>query len=390
MQLLQKFNIEDKKVLLRLNLNVPIKNGMVKDDFRIRTVMETIEYCRDKAKKTIVIAHLGRPKGKDSSLSLEPVAKYIENLLGSTVIFLYDCIGTEIKHQIDLAPNGSVLLCENLRFHPEELKNDEKFGKELASLAEVYVNDAFGDSAKETASVIWPAKVLPAAAGFRLQEELKNLKKLKDNPEQPFLVIIGGAKIKEKMGVIKSLGKKAEKILIGGGVANTMLKAKGYDIKTSLVQDDEIDLALELLKKFQKKLVLPTDVMVAQKTDDKFSKASVRNVPVGGLAENEAILDIGIQTYAFFQELLSASKTIFWSGPLGYIEWKPSAKSSIQLAQLLAGFANDTYLGGGETASVLKLAKVREEEIDFISTGGGASLKYLSGEGLPGIKVMEM
>ena len=390
MQLLQNYNLTGKKALLRLSLNVPIDNGKVKDDFRIRTVMETIEYCRDKSKKTIIIAHLGRPKGKESELSLEPVAKYIEKLLGSKVIFLYDCIGTEIKHQIDLAPDGSVLLCENLRFHPEELKNDEYFGKELASLADVFVNDAFGDSAKATASVIWPPQVLPAAAGFRLQEELKNLKKLKDGPEQPFLVIIGGAKIKEKMGVIKSLGEKVEKILIGGGVANTMLKAKGYDVKTSLVQDDEIDLALELLKKFQNKLVLPKDVMVARKDKDGFSKDSIRNVPVGGLAEGESILDIGVQTYAFFQELLSTAKTIFWSGPLGYIEWKPSAKSSIQLAQLLAGFVNDTYLGGGETASVLKLAKVREEEIDFISTGGGASLKYLSGEELPGISAIGM
>jgi phosphoglycerate kinase len=389
MEFLPKFDIDNKVVLCRLNLNVPIENGEIKDDFRIRAVMPTIEECKARAKKTIIMAHLGRPEGMHvAELSLKPIAEHIQKLLGSKVLFVDDCIGGDVRDQIKYAADRAVIFLENVRFHPEEEQNDETFGQELARNGEVFINDAFGDSAKEHASVIWPAKLLPSAGGFRLQAELDNLGNVKDNPKQPFIVIIGGAKIKEKLGVIESLGGKADKILVGGGVANTFFKAQGFDVKESLVQDEELDIAKSVLEKFDNKIFLPVDVGVAKKLEEGFDPKSYRYTPVHNLEEGEAILDIGIQAFDAFEDILSTAQTIFWAGPLGLIEWEPSARNSVQMAHLLAGFVNYSLAGGGETAELLKKAEV-EDQIDFVSTGGGAALKYLSGKELPGIAILQ-
>lgn len=384
---LNAIDLKDKTALLRLNLNVPIKNGKILDEFRLQVILPTIDYCHTRAKKVVIMAHLGRPEGEDPKFSLKPVADRLSVLLKEKIVFLNDCIGQDVRNQIQQAPDQSIILLENVRFHKGEVENNEEFGKELAQNGDIFINDAFGDNAKATASIIWPPQILPSAAGFRLQEELEQLRKLKENPEHPFIVLIGGAKIKEKMGVIKELGKKAERILIGGGVANTLLKAKGFDVKASLVQQDELELAKHLLQEFGSKIVLPLDGAVAKKTDAGFDKESFRYVPIGDLADNEAILDLGIQTYDLFQDHLSRAQTIFWAGPLGYIEWEKTAHFSIQVAELLAGYANHTAAGGGETISLLTKAKVLDQ-IDFCSTGGSASLKYLSGKTLPGVDIL--
>lgn len=389
MKIISDISIKNKVALLRLNLNVPIDNGIIKDDFRMKAVMPTIEYCKKHAKKTVILAHLGRPEGADQSLSLKQLVPHLSELLGSEVSFINDCVGNDVRTQIDEAPDGSVILLENVRFHEEEIKNDQEFGAELAKNGDVFINDAFGDSAKAHASVYWPAKILPAVAGLRLQEEVEQFDKVRTNPESPFVVIIGGAKIKEKMGVIRSLGKQADHILIGGAIANTMFKAQGMDVKESLIQEDELGVAKELLNIFADKLVLPIDVGVATKVNSKFEPSSYRYCPPDRLREGEAILDIGVQAMEHFEDVLSRAQTIFWAGPLGYIEWEPSSKHSVEIAHLLAGFLNTTLAGGGETATVLKMADV-EDQIDFVSTGGSAALKYLAGEELPGISLLNV
>jgi phosphoglycerate kinase len=388
MKSLTDLNLKNKIVLLRLNLNVPIKDGQVKDDFRIRAILPTLEYCASKAKKVLILAHLGRPEDIDEKYSLLPVSDYLAKLMGKQIVFVDDCIGDSVKEALANTPDKTILFLENVRFHSGEMENSESFGKQLIEFADVYINDAFGDSAKETASVMWPPVFLPHAAGFRMQEEVKKLSYLKDSPHEPVVIVIGGSKIKEKLGVIKELGKKADKILLGGGVANTFLKAKGIDVKESLVRDEELDLAAKLLKEFAYNIVLPVDGNVAAKLQGEYIQDTLRNVPVTQVQNDEAILDIGVQTFDLYEDILSNAATIFWAGPLGYIEWKQTAKHSIKIAQLMAGYSVDTYMGGGETASVLRMAGIQGNEIDFVSTGGGASLKLLSGERLPGVQVL--
>lgn len=388
MKSLEQLDLKNKKVLLRLNLNVPIKDGEIIDDFRIQTVLPTIEYCKDHAKQTIIIAHLGRPLGRDEQFSLKPVFHYLEKVLQTPIVFVNDCIGDQVSDAIENAGEGSIVLLENLRFHDAEVTNDEGFGKALSDFADVYINDAFGDSAKATASIMQPPKLLPSGAGYRLQKEVEVLTELRDNPTPPMVIVIGGAKIKEKMGVIKELGEKADVILVGGGVANTLLLAQGTDVQKSLVHDEELDSAKLILEQYSDKIVLPIDAGVAVSTGQDYDFTTFKYKPVGVLENNEAILDIGVQSFALFEEILSRAQTVFWAGPIGYIENPASAKHSIQLAQLLAGYAIDTYMGGGETASVLEMAELKRDEIDFISTGGGASLKFLSGEDLPGLQAL--
>ncbi len=387
MKHLNTINLKEKTALLRLNLNVPIKNGQILDEFRLEVVLPTINYCHLHATKIVIMAHLGRPNGVDQSLSLKPVAEHLSKLLKEKIIFLPDCIGQDIRDQIKKAPEHSIILLENVRFHKEEEENDELFGNELAQNGDIFINDAFGDNAKETASIIWPAKVLESAAGFRLHEELEQLNKLKDNPKHPLVILIGGAKIKEKMGVILELGKKADRILIGGGVANTLLQAKGFNMQSSLVQKDELSLAKKLLQEFGSKIVLPIDGAVVKKDGDQYNRESFGYKPIEQLAENDAVLDLGIQSFDLFQDHLSRARTIFWAGPLGYIEWDKTAHYSIEIAKLIAGYTIDTAAGGGETVTLLAMAGVINQ-IDFVSTGGSASLQYLSGKKLPGVEVL--
>lgn len=389
MKYIDTLDLTGKTVLLRLNLNVPIENGKIKDDFRIKAVLPTIEYCRDHARKTVILAHLGRPGGKrDKKYSLKPVADYLEDRFKEGSSFLNDCLGDDVKTAIDVMADGAVILLENLRFHKEEMANDETFGKALAALGDVYVNDAFGDSAKENASVVWPPLILPSGAGFRFKYELENLKRIKDNAERPLVVIIGGAKISEKMGAITNLGKHADKILLGGAIANTVLAAQGIDIKSSYYKKEELDLAKDLLKQFADKIVLPTDAVVSKVAGSDYVVKSLRVIGVDELEDKEAILDIGPESLEHFMDICKGAKTIFWAGPLGYIEASATAQSSIKLAQFLASLDNYAAIGGGETVEVLNMAEVADE-MDFVSTGGGASLRYLSGESLPGLMAIK-
>ncbi|MBI4121727.1 MAG: phosphoglycerate kinase [Parcubacteria group bacterium] len=389
MNLLQDLDLSGKTVLLRLNLNVPLADGKIVDDFRIKAVLPTIEYVKARAKKTIIAAHLGRPDGRDPKFSLKPVADYLRQAFGDRVSLLADCIGEDVKQAIDHAPDGSILLLENLRYHKGERAGEEGFGKALAQLADIYINDAFGDSYESYASVIWPPKFIPSALGLRFQKEIETLDRLKNAPQHPFVVLIGGVKITEKMGAIRQLAEKADHILVGGGIANTLLAASGIDVKESLMQEDEIPLAQELMASLGDKLVLPSDVRAASKrSDGSIDKASLRFSQAGDLRAGEAIYDIGPITTEVYKDWCGQAKDVFWAGPMGYIEWDLTAAGSTDLAQHLAKGASYAVIGGGETAELLASIGLTEK-MAFVSTGGGAALNYLSGQILPGLAVLK-
>ena len=316
------------------------------------------------------------------------VAK-VQELLGKEVTFINDCRGEEVKQQIEEAPQGSVLLLENLRKYKEERANDETFGRELATYGEVFVQDAFGDVYGEYASVMWPPTVLPSAFGYRIKYEMANLDKLKDNPEKPFVVVIGGTKIKEKLGAVKALGKKADHILFGGGIANTIFAATGLDVKDSFIHKEEFDMAKEVMKLYPDKVVLPHDVLVAKHGEGKdYDETSTRIIKLDEIQDEESILDLGPSTTKKFIDICNNAKNVFWAGTLGYFEWKPAAKSSEDLAKALADTPTFVAIGGGETATIFHQTGL-EDKVDFVSTGGGAALKYLSGEELPGLKALK-
>lgn len=388
MKLLQDLDLAGKTVLLRLNLNVPIQDGKIMDDFRIKAVLPTIQYVKERAKKTLIAAHLGRPKGRDAAFSLKPIGEYLKKVFGDDLIVLTDCIGEDVKQAIASAKAGSVILLENVRFHKGERENDQGVGKAFSQLADIFINDAFGDSYESYASVVWPAKLIPAAAGLRLQKELQALDRLKNNPQHPFLVLVGGIKIAEKMGPIRRLGEKADHVLVGGGIANTMLAAAGVDVKDSLIQEDEIPLAKELQAELGGKLVLPVDVRVVTKlSDGSMDKKTLRFSKVNELQPGEAIYDIGPETVKLYSDYSRKAADVFWAGPMGYIEWDMTAIGSVELAKLLAALPNYCVVGGGETASLVASAGLIEK-MDFVSTGGGAALKYLSGEEMPGLTAL--
>jgi phosphoglycerate kinase len=385
MKFLQDLDLSGKVVLLRLNLNVPIRDGIIQDDFRVKSVLSTIQYVKERAKKTVITAHLGRPQGRDVSLSLKPVAEYLKKSFGEQVVFLNDSLGEDVQQGIVAAKDGSVIVLENVRFHKGERENDEGVGKAIARLADIFVNDAFGDSYEPYASVTRPPAFIPSAAGLRLQQELQALDRLKNNPQHPFLVLVGGVKIREKMGTIKLLGAKADHVLVGGGIANTLLAAAGIDVKESLIQEDEIPLAQELKKQLGDKLVIPVDVRVATKlSNGDIDKKSLRFSKVNELKPGECIFDIGPETVKLYADYCRKASDVFWAGPMGYIEWDMTAIGSMELAKLLAVLPNYCVVGGGETASLVASAGLIDK-MDFVSTGGGAALKYLSGEALPGL-----
>lgn len=385
MRFLPDIDINGKTVLLRLNLNVPVKDGKILDDFRIKAVLPTIRYVQERAAKTVISAHFGRPAGRDPKFSLAPVASYLKNVFGTSFSFLSDSIGEDVKQVIASAKSGSVILLENVRFHKGERANDDAFGKALARLADVFVNDAFGDSYEAYASVTIPPQYIPGVGGLRLREEMNALEQLRDKPKHPFVVVVGGVKIGEKMGTIRKLSAMADHILVGGGVGNTLLSAAGVQVRSSLVQEDEIDLAMQLIKDLGDKLVLPIDVKVAQKLPDgKINKRSLRFSAIESIQTGEAIYDIGPKTVEQYKQLALAASDVFWAGPLGYIEWDQTAEGSLELLKALAASANYCVIGGGETALLAANAGLIEK-MDFVSTGGGAALKYLSGEPLPGL-----
>ena len=386
---LKDLDVKGKRVFVRADFNVPLDGDRITDDTRIRSALPTIQYLLENDAKVILASHLGRPKGKVvEKYSLAPVAKHLSELLGRDVVKADDCIGPAVQELALKLPPGEVLLLENLRFHAEEEKNDPAFAKELASLAEVYVNDAFGTAHRAHASTAGIAAYLPAAAGFLLEKELKFLGEALENPQRPFVAILGGAKVSDKIGVIQNLLGKVDKLLIGGGMSYTFLKARGLEIGKSLLEADKMDLARQLEEEAKARgveLLLPVDVVVA----DEFSETANRKaVSVEEIPADWEGMDIGPKTIELFQKALAGAKTVVWNGPLGVFEMEPFSTGTKAIAEALANLTDaTTIIGGGDSAAAVEQLGYADK-ITHISTGGGASLEFLEGKELPGVAAL--
>lgn len=380
------FDVKNKKVLVRVDFNVPIKDGKVRDDTRIRAALPTIKYLLAHDAAVILCSHLGRPKGEpDPAFSLKPVAEYLGTLIDADVKFVGDCIGEKAEAAAAALKPGQVLVLENTRFHAGEKKNDPEMAKQLASLADLFVNDAFGSAHRAHASTAGVADYLPAAAGFLLEKEIKYLGNAIADPEPPFVVILGGAKVSDKIGVIENLLTKSDKILIGGGMANTFFKAQGYDVADSLVEEDALGTAKDLLAKAGGKLVLPVDMVIADAFD---ANADSRVMDVGDVSAGWRILDIGPKTVEKFSEIIKGAGTVVWNGPMGVFEFEKFAQGTFAIAKALAESDATGIVGGGDSASAIKKSGL-EDKITHISTGGGASLEMLEGKVLPGLAALK-
>ncbi|MEX0800091.1 MAG: phosphoglycerate kinase [Dehalococcoidia bacterium] len=384
-------DIEGKRVLVRVDYNVPLApdSGAILDDTRLRATLPTIAYLRERGAKVILCSHLGRPKGqRNPSLSLSPVAGRLSELLGAPVKTTDCCLGAEVQLAAHSLESGEVLLLENLRFHPEEEANDPEYAKALASLAEVYVNDAFGAAHRAHASTEGVARYLPAVAGLLMEKELEFLGKAVANPERPYAAIIGGAKVSTKMAVLEAMLDRVDRLLIGGGMANTFLKAEGFDVAESLVEEDFLDQARRVMEAAKEKgvqLLLPSDVIVADSfaADAKAKRVSIKDVPAGW-----RIMDIGETTLDVFARVLQGCRTVVWNGPMGVIEFGAFAHGSHRLAAAIAGLKDaTTILGGGETAAVVAQLGLTGR-FSHVSTGGGASMEFLEGRKLPGVAAL--
>lgn len=381
--------IKSKRVFIRADFNVPLDSNLViTDDRRIRSTLPTINYAIDEGAKVILASHLGRPKGKvDPKLSLFPVARRLQRLLNKEVIFAPDCIGPQVEQIVSKMKEGDVVLLENLRFHIEEEKNDEKFAKALASLADFYVNDAFGASHRAHASIVGIPKFIPSAAGFLLKKEIEYLKGAVESPIRPFVVILGGAKVRGKIGVLENLADKADKIIVGGGMAFTFIKALGYEVGNSLVEADMIDFAIKIMEKLRAnkvKFYLPVDVVIAQNIE---KGAETKIVPIQEIPPGWQGLDIGPASVKLFTEVLQDAKTILWNGPMGVFEIDAFSRGTFAIAHAVADSYAFTIVGGGDTDYAVHKAGV-SDSISFISTGGGAALQLLEGKELPGLVVL--
>ena len=377
-------DLKGKRVLARVDFNVPLDDdAKVTDDTRIRAALPTINYLREQGAKVILCSHLGRPKGKvKPDLSLKPVAAYLSDLLGAPVVMATDCIGPDVAAAVASLKPGAVILLENLRFYPGEEDNDPEFAKALASLAEVYVNDAFGTAHRAHASTEGVTHYLPAVSGFLMEKELDFLGTALEEPTRPLVAILGGAKVSDKIAVIERLLGLADKVLIGGGMANTFFKAQGLEMGDSLVESEKLDMAKDLLAKGGAKLVLPVDAVIA----DKFAAdAATRVVGVAAVAAGWRILDIGPASVAKFESILADAKTVVWNGPMGVFEFEAFSKGTFAVAEALAGLEGaTTIIGGGDSAAAVMQSGLADK-ITHISTGGGASLEFLEGKELPGV-----
>jgi len=385
---IEDINVSGKRVIVRVDFNVPMgANHQIMDDSRIRAALPTINYLIEHDAKVILMSHLGRPKGiVNLEFSLEPVALHLSNLLGKAVFFSRDCVGEEPKKLIANMKMGDVLLLENLRFYSMEEKNDAIFASQLASLADLYVNDAFGTAHRAHASTEGIAHYLPAVSGFLLEKELKGIGTALQNPDHPFVAIIGGAKVSDKIGVIENLLKIADKLLIGGGMANTFLAAQGHDMQKSLVESERLEWAKEMLSWdiAKEKLLLPSDLVVASNMD---SPDAAKLVTPEAVPEGFAAFDIGPKTIEAYSEEVKKAKTIVWNGPMGVFEKKGFEKGTIDLAHSIANAEGFSIVGGGDSVAAINLARLASK-IDHTSTGGGASLDFLAGKKLPGVEAL--
>lgn len=386
---LKDVDLKGKKVFCRVDFNVPIINGEISDDTRIVAALPTIKYLIDQGAKVILASHLGRPKGQvNEDLRLDPVAKHLSNLLNQTVTKTDDVYSDEVVEAVNQLNEGDILLLENVRFHPGEEKNDAELAKQFASLADIYVNDAFGTSHRAHASTEGVAQYLTAVSGFLLEKELDVLGKALENPDRPFTAIIGGAKVKDKIGVIENLLDKVDHLLIGGGLSYTFIKAQGYEIGESLLEVDKIDLAKDFINKAKEKgvqLHLPIDAVVA----DRFAEdANTKVVSIDQIPSDWQALDIGPKTVEHFSQIVSESKLIVWNGPMGVFEYDAFSNGTKGVAEALAKTEGYTVIGGGDSASAVEKFNLADQ-MDHISTGGGASLEFMEGKVLPGVAALD-
>jgi len=390
---LSSSDLAGKRALVRVDFNVPLDDrGNITDDTRIRAALPTIQDLSQKGAKVILASHFGRPKGVDDKLRLTPVAKRLSELLGQEAIKCDDCIGDEVTAKVAAMQNGQVLLLENVRFHPEEEKNNPEFAKQLAANADVYVNDAFGTAHRAHASTEGVTHYLsPSVAGYLIEKELQYLQSAIENPQRPLAAIIGGSKVSSKIGVIETLLDKCDKLLLGGGMIFTFYKARGLNVGKSLVEEDKLELAKSLEAKAKERgvdLLLPTDVVVADKfaADANAQTVSVDNIPNDGMG-----LDIGPESVKMFQDALADCKTVIWNGPMGVFEFDQFAMGTEAIARTLADLTQQgvtTIIGGGDSVAAVEKVGVADQ-MSHISTGGGASLELLEGKELPGIAALD-
>ena len=382
---LRDLDVKGKKVLVRVDFNVPIKDGKVGDDTRIQAALPTLNYLLDEGAALILTSHLGRPKGEAKpEFSLAPVAEYLGGLVKVPVKFAGDCLGDVAKAAATALQPGEILLLENTRFHAGETKNDPAMAAELASLADVFVNDAFGTAHRAHASNVGVSEKLVAVAGFLLEKELKYLGESIANAERPFVAILGGAKVSDKIGVITNLLEKTDKILIGGGMANTFFKAQGYEMADSLVEADALETAKELIAKAGDKLQLPVDMVIA---DEFAEQAQSKVVPVGNVPAGWRVLDIGPATVAAYADILKSAKTVVWNGPMGVFEFPEFSKGTYGVAEAVAAADAVSIIGGGDSVAAINESGLADK-VSHISTGGGASLEMLEGKVLPGLAAL--
>jgi len=378
-------DLKNKRVLMRVDFNVPMADGKVTDDKRIRAALPTIQYVLDQNASLILMSHLGRPKSaSDSQFSLRAASEVLSTLLARPVQMAPDCVGAEVEKMANELQPGEVLMLENTRFHPEEEKNDLGFAKQLASLGEVFVNDAFGSAHRAHASTEGVARFLPAVSGFLMEQELEYLGRAVANPEHPYIAILGGAKISDKILVVETLLAQCDKLIIGGGMANTFLAAQGLNMQDSLVEESSLETAQAIMAKSADKLILPVDAIIA----DKFAEdANSQVVDVDKIPAGWRMLDVGPKTVSVYQAALSGARLVVWNGPVGVFEMPKFAEGTFALARMLAESKAVTVIGGGDSASAVKKAGVAKQ-MTHVSTGGGASLEFLEGKELPGVAAL--
>ena len=386
-QTIRDIDVSGQRVFLRVDYNVQFDDGQILDDMRLRESVPTIRALQERGAKIIACSHRGRPQGKVvEELRNAPVAAHLSKLLGQEVKALRTCVGPEAEAAVAAMEPGDVILLENVRFHPEEEENDPEFARQLASLADIFVCDAFGTAHRAHASVVGVAQHLPAVAGLLRERELDYLEQVIE-PKRPFAIILGGAKVSDKIGILENLAQHADLIIVGGGIANTFLMAQGIDIGSSLVESDRIDEAFNVMRtaalRDDLRLIIPTDVVIADPGGERVNTVSVNRVPPGF-----RILDIGRQTVEDVREALQEMNTVVWNGPVGFFEREPFDRGTIELARILAFLPHAvTVVGGGETAAAVQRAGVADR-ISHVSTGGGASLEMLQGIQLPGVAVL--